>query len=75
MDERLERRVRTITRLATIERREPEEMYRLVMDAGIRVLMRKHRLGCGFEGCRKRCCSHPRGQMRLVYPEPRRDDA
>ncbi len=57
--------------LARLEKRDGDEMTRLVVDAGLRVLMRKHRLGCGFDGCRKGCCSHPRGQMRLVWPEPR----
>ena len=75
MDELLMRRAETIKRLAKLENRDGAEMCRLVVDAGIRVLMRKHRIGCGFDGCRKRCCAHPRGQMRLVWPEDRGGDS
>jgi hypothetical protein len=62
------RQLQVVRRLANQENRDPVEMYRLVVDAGLRVFLRKHRLGCGFNGCQKRCCSHLRGQMRLVWP-------
>lgn len=74
MEDGAGRRARTIDELAILERRDPLEMYRLVLDAGVRVFQRKHRLGCGFPGCKKRCCSHPRGQMRLVWPESGRNN-
>jgi len=73
MDETLLRRAAAIKKLARLENRDGGEMARLVIDAGIRVLMRKHRLGCGFDGCKMRCCSHARGQMRLVWPGKKDD--
>lgn len=62
----MRRRADAIRLLAQLERREGAEMCRLVIDAGIRVFQRKHRLGC---------CKRPRGQMRLVWSEVSKNDS
>jgi hypothetical protein len=58
--------IAAIRRLAKVEGRAVKDTLDDVVDAGIRVLLRKHELGCGFKGCKE----HARGQIRLVSPEP-----
>ena len=69
MDERRALRGKTIRALARLEGVGVDATVDRIVDAGIRVLLRKHRKGCGFDGCKRRCLEHPRGQMRLVWPE------
>lgn len=70
MESRRASQLEAIRKIARVEGRETGETLDDVVDAGIRVLLRKHRLGCGFKGCARRCLGRPRGQMRLIWPEP-----
>lgn len=66
MNESRARRVLALRRVAKAEGIKDDEAFGRVVDAGLRVFLRKHRISCGFPGCQRRCCGRPRGKLALL---------